>query len=127
MDAAVEWFLAISSAIVGVSHVVQRTAWAETYERLHRAGRGGAFANGAISLVPGALVVAGHSAWSWPGGVLTAFGWLMIAKGAACFLAPEKALRSMEYGAKTPRSFVPGGVILLIVSAWSSWCLWLRS
>jgi len=125
MESAVEWFVAITSAIVGVSHIAQRDAWAETYARLHRAGRAGAFANGAISLVPGALVAAGHPIWTWPAAVLTIFGWLMIAKGAICFLTPGKALRSMAHGASTPRSFVPGGLVLLAMSGWAAWCVWL--
>jgi len=125
MESAVEWFVAITCAIVGVSHITQRDAWAEAYARLHRAGRAGAFANGAISLVPGALVAAGHPIWTWPAAVLTIFGWLMIAKGAICFLTPEKALRSMAHGASTPRSFVPGGVVLLAMSGWAAWCVWL--
>jgi len=87
--------------------------------------RAGAFANGAISLVPGALVAAGHPIWTWPAAVLTIFGWLMIAKGAICFLTPEKALRSMAHGASTPRSFVPGGLVLLAMSGWAAWCVWL--
>jgi hypothetical protein len=126
MESAVEWFVAITAAIVGISHIAQRAAWAETYARLHRAGRPGAFANGAISLVPGAVIAAGHPIWTWPAAVLTVFGWLMIVKGVVCFLAPEKALRSMAHGATTPQSFVPGGVVLLVMSAWAIWCVWLR-
>src|SRR5262245_48232898 len=109
MESAVEWFLAVTSVVVGLSHVAQREAWAETYARLHRAGRPGAFVNGAISLVPGAVVTVAHPSWTWPFGVLTAFGWLMTAKGAICFLAPDKALRSMAHGARSPRSFIGGG------------------
>jgi hypothetical protein len=126
MASVVEWFLALTGLIVGISHIVQRDAWADTYDRLHRAGRPGAFANGAISLVPGALVAAGHPLWTWPENVLTVFGWLMVAKGALCFLAPERALASMGHGARSPRGFVTGGAMLLGVSAWAVWCAWRR-
>jgi hypothetical protein len=68
------------------------------FDRLHRAGRPGAFANGALSLVPGAAIVAGHGGWSWPGAVLTCFGWLLVIKGLICFLLPDMAVRSMARG-----------------------------
>jgi hypothetical protein len=125
MASAVDWWLALTGAIVGVSHMVQRDAWAEAYDRLHRAGRPGALANGAISLLPGALVVAGHPLWTWPDNVLTVFGWLMVAKGAFCFLAPERALASMGRGARAPRSFIAAGAMLLALSAWAAWCAWI--
>ena len=74
MEHAVEWFVALTSLTVGASHILRSDAWVEVYGLLHRIGRPGAFVNGALSLVTGAAVVAGHGAWSWPGGVLTAFG-----------------------------------------------------
>jgi len=95
MGHAIEWFVALTSLTVGASHVVQAGAWVEVYDRLHRQGRPGAFINGGLSLAVGAAVVAGHGAWSWPGGVLTAFGWLSVLKGAICFIAPDAGLRSM--------------------------------
>jgi hypothetical protein len=68
MERAVEWFVAVTAAVVGLSHLLRPGEWAETYRQLHRCGRLGAFANGALSLVPGAAVVAGHGSWAWPGG-----------------------------------------------------------
>jgi len=49
IESAVESSLALTGTIVGLSHIVQRQAWADAFARLHRAGRAGAFANGAIS------------------------------------------------------------------------------
>lgn len=122
MERAIDCFVALTSLIVGASHVVWPDAWVEAFGRLHRNGRPGAFFNGALSLVPGAAVVAGHGAWSWPGGIVTAFGWLLVAKGAICFLAPDVALRSM--GRPPSRAaFVFGGVVLLAVGAWAGYCL----
>jgi hypothetical protein len=76
-----------------------------------------------LSLVPGAAIVAGHGAWSWPGGVLTAFGWLLVVKGGVCFLAPDQALRSMERS-PSRAGFMVGGVLLMAVGAWAGYCLW---
>ena len=122
MERAVEWFVALTSLTVGASHIVRADAWVEVYGALHRGGRPGAFVNGALSLATGAAVVAGHGAWSWPGGVLTAFGWLLVAKGVMCFLAPDVALRSMER-APSRAGFVAAGVMLLAVGAWAGYCL----
>jgi hypothetical protein len=123
MERAVEWFVALTSLVVGASHILRADAWVEVYRLLQRNGRPGAFANGALHLVPGAAVVAGHGAWSWPGGVLTALGWLLVAKGLLCFLAPDLALRSMARAPSRP-GFVFGGVILLVTGAWAGYCLW---
>lgn len=127
MDRAVEWFVAVTSLVVGASHLLRPADWSEAYRRLHDCGRAGAFVNGGLSLVAGTVIVAGHGAWAWPGGVLTGFGWLLVAKGVVCFLAPDKALRSMERGGRSPRGFVVGGALLLAIGGWACYCVWQRS
>jgi len=113
VERPVEWFVAVTSLVVGASHIARAGDWVEVYARLHRAGRPGAFANGAMSLLVGAAVVAGHGGWSWPGAVLTAFGWLLVLKGSLSLLAPGLALRSMERGSVEGhvrrRRALPGG------------------
>ena len=74
--------------------------------------------------MPGAALVAGHGSWAWPAAVLTVFGWLLIAKAAVCFLAPEHAPRSMERGSRSRRGFVVAGLLLLAIAAWAGYCLW---
>jgi uncharacterized protein YjeT (DUF2065 family) len=125
MERAIEAFVALTSLIVGASHIVRRDAWVEAYGRLSRNGRPGAFVNGGLSLAPGAAIVAGHGAWSWPGGVLTAFGWLLVVKGLIGFLTPDLALRSMERAPSRVR-FAVGGVLLMAVGAWATYCFWRR-
>ena len=122
MERATEVYAFLTCLIVGLSHVVQRRAWVETFAALHRMGRPGAFANGAISLATGSVFAATHPVWSGPETVLTALGWLLVAKGAGCFLAPDAALRSMARG--TERGFAAGGTALLAVSAVLAWVLW---
>jgi hypothetical protein len=123
MERAVEWYIAVTAAVIGLSHLLRPSDWAEAFSQLHRCGRPGAFANGALTLVPGAAVVAGHGSWGWPGSVLTAFGWLLIAKAAVCFLMPDKALGSMERGAHCPGGFFGAGLFLLAVAGWTCYCV----
>jgi hypothetical protein len=124
VERAVEWFVAITSLVAGMSHLLRPDDWAEAYRQLHHLGRPGAFVNGALHLVPGALLFAGHPSWEWPRSVLTGFGWLLVAKAVVCFLAPELALRSMERGGHSPRGFVSAGAVLLAVGGWACYCLW---
>jgi hypothetical protein len=123
MDRAVEWFVAITGFIIGLSHVIRPNDWADFFRRLHSWGRAGAFVNGALSLAAGAIIAVGHASWDWPGTPLTAFGWLLIAKAALCFLAPDAAKRSMARGVASPRSFVIAGVMLLAVAGWACYLL----
>jgi hypothetical protein len=127
MESAIEWFIAVTSTVIGFSHLLRPGDWAEAYRQLHSCGRPGAFVNGALHLVPGAAVVAGHASWAWPGAVLTAFGWLLSAKSAVCFLAPDLALRSMERGSRSPRGFIVAGLLLLALAGWTCYCVWHRA
>jgi hypothetical protein len=123
---AVEWFIAVTALAVGLSHAARPRDWAEAFGQLHRLGRPGAFANGLLSLTAGAVIVAGHGSWAWPGAVLTGFGWLLVVKGFGCLLAPDKALRSMARGASAPHGFVVAGVVSVAVGGWACYCLWHR-
>jgi hypothetical protein len=123
VEQAVAWFVAVTSLVVGTSHLLRPGDWSEAYRQLHALSRAGAFVNGALSLVPGAVLMAGHGSWAWPGGVLTGFGWLLVGKGAVCFLAPDKALRSIERGAR-PRGFIAAGLMLVAVGGWAGYCAW---
>jgi hypothetical protein len=127
MERAVEVFVAITALVIGTSHLLRPGDWAAPFCELSRAGRLGAFVNGGLSLIPGAGIVAGHGTWTWPGAVLTGFGWLLVVKGAVCLLAPDTALRSMERGGRTPRGFVAAGIAVLMVSAWACYCVWQRA
>lgn len=123
MERAVEWFVAVTSLVIGASHILRAGDWVEAYRQLHRWGRPGGLANGVIALFPGAAIVAGHGSWAWPGAVVTAFGWLLVVKGTVCCLAPDKALRSMERGSSTT-GFVAAGGMLLALGGWTCYCLW---
>src|SRR5262249_42869512 len=125
--AMVEWFVAITAITIGVSHVARPQDWAEAFRQLRRLGRPGAFVNGGLSLGIGAAIVAGDGAWVWPSAVLTSFGWLLVAMGFFCMLAPDKALRSMARGADFPRGFVFAGIASLAIGGWACYCIWYRT
>ena len=125
MERAAELYALVTCVVVGLSHVLQPRAWAEAFAAMHRAGRPGAFANGGLSLVPGAAFVATHPVWSGPAVVLTILGWALVVKGALCLLAPGVALRGMgRAGAGSGREFVAGGVLLLAVAGVLGYVLW---
>lgn len=125
MERSVELFIAVSTFIVAVSHIVLPTDWATLYRQLHELRRTGAFINGMITLIPGVLIVAGHWVWSFPGIVVTLYGILLVIKSAVCLLFPDVALRSMRRGGDSPRGFVGAGVVLLFLSAWTCFSLWI--
>jgi hypothetical protein len=125
VERAAEWFALVTCLVVGLSHLLQPRAWAEAFAALHRLGKPGAFANGGLSLVPGAAFAAAHPVWSGPAVVLTLLGWLLVLKGAVGFLAPGLALRSMgSAGAGTGRGFAAGGLLLLAVAGVLGYVLW---
>ncbi len=126
MEQAVEWFVAITAFAVGLSHMLRPGEWADAFRRLHLLGTPGAFINGGLSLVPGAMIVGGHGSWAWPGAVITGFGWLLVVKGAVCLVAPDVALRSMSRGSESRRGFVVAGAAALVIGAWACYCLWCR-
>jgi hypothetical protein len=123
MEQTVEWFILITSVVIGLSHLCYPRDWGAAFAAMHRSGRPGAFANGGLSLAPGAAIVAGHPVWSGPAVVLTVLGCLMIVKGVVCFLAPGHALASMNRGS-AGRGFRAGGGGLLALAVWTSYCLW---
>ena len=125
MERAAEWYGLVTCVVVGLSHLLWPRDWAAAFAAMHRLGRPGAFANGGLSLVPGAAFVAAHPVWSGPAVVLTVFGWALVVKGALCLLAPDVALRGMgRAGAGSGREFAAGGVMCLGIAGVLGYALW---
>lgn len=124
MIRALELFIAITSLIIGASHLFRPKDWADAFQQLHRLGHAGAFINGAIHLTFGAMIVAALRSWTWPETPLMVLGVLLVAKGTVCLLAPGLALRSIAQGAKAPTGFIVAGFIMLAISGWACYCLW---
>jgi hypothetical protein len=122
--ASLEIFVAITSLVLGASHIFRASDWAAAYRRLHDLGRTGAFINGGLHLIVGAILISFLRSLAWPHAVLMVFGFLLVLKGTVCFLAPDLALRSMLRGGSRPRSFQFAGVLLLAISGWACYCAW---
>lgn len=121
-EQAVEIGVALSSTIMGVSHIARPTDWADLFKRLHGLGTAGAFANGGLCLLPATVILACHQSVSFPKVGVTMFGVLLAIKATLCFLLPHLALRSMKRGADNPSSFAKAGMVALLFAVWSAYC-----
>jgi hypothetical protein len=73
--------------------------------------------NGFLSLGFGAFIVAFHNVWTGIPVILTVFGWLQVLKGFVCFVAPQKAGRSLARVSEDRMwEFQVGGVIMLLLA-----------
>ncbi len=127
MELVIEWYLAVTLVIIGLSHLLRPADWAEAYRQWHACGHPGVFVNGGLHLVTGAAIVGCHRSWEWPGAMLTAFGWLLVAKGFLCLIWPQKAMQSMAAGSRSLRGFVVAGVMSITIGLWACYCVWNRT
>ncbi len=125
MEESIRVFAAITFLVIGLSHIFQHRVWAEYFVRLHGMGKTGAFVNGSLSMITGALIVAFHNVWTWPAALLTALGWSFVLKAVVSFLRPDWALKSMSrVGLDNSYQFIFPGLIMVAVSvvlAYASW------
>lgn len=121
-EQAVEFGVALSSTVVGASHIVCPADWADVFKRLHGMGTAGAFVNGGLCLLPATVILACHQSVGFPKLVVTGFGVLLAIKATICFVLPNLALHSMKRGADNPSGFVKAGVIALLLAGWSAYC-----
>ena len=66
MERALEVFAVVQLTVIGLSHILQRRAWAEFFIWLRPHGRSAVFANGFLSLAMGSMNLAFHRVWSGP-------------------------------------------------------------
>lgn len=121
-EQAVEIGVALSSTVVGASHITRPSDWADFFKCLHGFGPAGAFVNGGLCLLPATIILACHQSVSFPKVVVTLFGLLLAIKATLCFLLPHLALRSMKSGADNPSGFAKAGVVALLLAGWSAYC-----
>lgn len=113
---AVQFVLAVSCLLAGLSHIVQPGMWVRYFTGLHTQGTDGVITRTfALELWPALVIVTLHQVWSGPGIVVTIYGWLLTAKCAVSLLAPEIGLRSLKMAQKGERAFTVAGVALCLV------------
>ncbi len=114
----VRLLFAVALFVVGVSHIVQGSAWGEFFTALAERGRAGAFTNALIHFVPGLLIVGFHPVYEWPYVLFTALGWAWVVKSALYLVAPNVGLRQMAGASAKPQSvWIAAGVAMLGASA----------
>ena len=96
MERGIQIFVAVNFFVIGLSHILQRSAWIEFFAKLHSLGRLGPFAEGFLYMNFGAIIVSFHNVWTFPEAVLTLIGWVHIAKALGRFVAPAAVLRTYE-------------------------------
>jgi hypothetical protein len=117
LQQSVEFFVAVQSLVMGVSHIVQPRAWVDFFVWLREKGHAGVFANGFLSLWFGTLIVAFHPVWSGPAIVVTLLGWAQVVKAAVAFVAPQISMRGFARVSPERRhEFVGAGIGLLAIS-----------
>jgi uncharacterized protein YjeT (DUF2065 family) len=95
MERSIEVLAVILFGVMGLSHILQPTAWAEFFILLRSQGEPGAFVDGLLNLPIGAVIVAFHNTWSGIPAVLTLVGWCLVIKGLLRFCAPKLALKAI--------------------------------
>ncbi len=118
MQRAVQIYAAVQFIVIGLSHIVQRRAWAEFFIQLRSLGRTGVFLNGFLSLMFGSIIVAFHNVWTGLPVVLTVIGWAQIVKAFVSFVFPEIGARGINrVSVERDWEFAVGGVMFLALAA----------
>lgn len=110
-----ERFFAIAFLAVALSHIVQPRMWADFFAALRKTGYAG-LAIAMFTLPQGLAIVVWHNVWVWDLPVLlTVAGWGMTLKSVNYMLNPKFADRMIEGPGASPRGYIAGGFILLIL------------
>ena len=114
---SVELIVLIGCGLMGLSHLIRPQLWRDYFATLAESGAAGMLQKLMLfEFWPAVLIVAFHPVWSGLGAVVTVFGWLLLVKVCVGLLVPSLALRSMRTPESAPRSFLPAGVALIVVS-----------
>lgn len=117
MERALELFVVIHLALMGLSHIIQHRAWAEFFILLRDRGYPGVFVHGFLSLGFGSMILAFHRVWAGIPAVVTVVGVFYLVKTIQCFLFPGVSLRSLNrVSLERSRVFIAPGVVFLAVA-----------
>lgn len=118
METAVEKLVAISFAVIGLSHVVQPRAWAEFFIRFRQKGEAGSLQLGLLYLPVALLIVAFHNVWHGLAIIVTFIGWAQLVKSLVYLAWPRHGLRMLAFvSVERPWQFIAGGIFSIAVSA----------
>lgn len=93
---AIEIFALLNFAIVGLSLVLQPTAWARYFTWMRQEGEAGAVIYGLFCVLWGSLIVSFHPDWHGLLILLPAFGALQVFEGFVFLVLPGFGLRVMS-------------------------------
>jgi hypothetical protein len=117
MERAIEVLAIILFGVIGLSHILQPKAWAESFILLRDKGEAGAFVVGLLHLPLGSVIVAFHNVWSGIPVVLTIVGWGLLIKGMIRFCAPQQGVRMMaRVSVERSWEFQVAGVVLVVLA-----------
>jgi uncharacterized protein YjeT (DUF2065 family) len=128
MQNPIQLLCAICFTIIGLSHVLQPSAWEQFFKLLLRLKKAGAFLNGFITLPQAVLLICFHPVWKGPAAVLTILGWCYLVKAVVAFCFPALALRSIQSADKRPAGqYQVVGIFLLLLAGLSFFCYFYKT
>ena len=117
MERSVEVLAVILFGVVGLSHILQPTAWAEFFILLRGKSEPGAFIDGLVNLPLAGGIIAFHNIWSGISIVLTLVGWGLLIKSLIRFCAPKLGLRMMaRVSVERSWEFQAAGAVLVVLA-----------
>jgi hypothetical protein len=118
MITLIHWVAAVALSFIGLSQIYRSQMWLQYYQALAVRGSTAVRGHGAVVGTIGMAIAIFHNIWTGPVLVLTVFGWLLIAEGAFCLLAPDLSLRSLQRSEPELRrtSMIVTGAGLLVVA-----------
>jgi hypothetical protein len=118
VDKEAEVFAALMYFALGLSHIAQPNAWAELFLLLKSQGKAGAFADGFMNLLLGAIIVSFHNVWQGLPMVVTIIGWGQFLKGLRILVLPQIHLNQIERRVSLERAWIfrPAGAMLIALS-----------
>ena len=124
MENGVERLAALVLLLTCLSHVTAPAAWTKLFERIRASGDVAGFANAAIHLPLGLLIVAFHPLWQWPEALVTLVGWALLLKGSLHLLWPSLAQRTVRLAGEGPeavRRYRLAGLLMLPLALAIGW------
>ncbi|MFQ5349899.1 MAG: hypothetical protein ACE5EG_05585 [Thermoanaerobaculia bacterium] len=117
MEEAVQLLAVVNFTVIGLSHILQPSAWVQFFAVLRDRGEAGVFAVAFLSLIFGSIIVAFHNVWSGIPMVLTIVGWLQVLKALIYFLFPAFGLRKLHIPShERPQLLVYPGIGFLVLA-----------